>query len=163
MEEMALIFLVRSGQVQWVQINQVQNRGWKPKSSTQQNFSQLSSRANTEGSTLSADSILPYSTDRRCQSPVKTVVSHCTAVFPASMNHHLQHDHGVQTNIQICYVLLSLFCCLSWLSLKPALLVHYWPGRWAVCLGKSFSSNIYTEWKCKAHIIDGGWCCKVWI
>lgn len=145
------------------QINQVQDRGWKCKPCIQQSFSHLSSKANTEGSTLPQDSTLPYSTDRSCQSPVRTAVSHCMAVFPTSRNTHLQHDHGVQAAIQICNVLLSLFCCLSWLSLKPALLLHCWPGRWAVCLGKSFSFNIHTEWKCKAHIIDGRWCCKVWI
>lgn len=142
------------------QFNQVQDRDWKPKPCTQQSFSQLSSKANTEGSTLPADSILPCSSDRvRALSRLLPLTAWQCSLQAWT---HLQHDHGVQTAIQTCYVLLSLLCCLSRLSLKPDLLLHCWPGRWAVCLGK-ISSNIYTEWKYKSHIIDDGWCCKVWI
>lgn len=88
------------------QINQVQGRDWKPKPCTQQSFSHFSTKANTEGSTLAAASILPHCTDRRCQSPVRTAVSHCMAVLPTSRNTHLQHDHGAQAAMQRCYVLL---------------------------------------------------------
>lgn len=85
------------------------------------------------------------------------------SLAPQAGTAHRRRDRGVREGSRsagIRCVPLSLFCCPSRLCLKPALLLRYWPGRWAVCCGKSFF-NSYTKWKCKAHVIDGGWFCKI--